>query len=241
VLMFSRFGTLTALTLLALSAAGAQSSDRASAVTGAAVAQLLPIGVVAADVMEIAAPPRFTELTTRLQAAARRDPAWWTAHVRAARPGEPLAYDARMGLTEPEYREMLALADSMVIRPAARAELKISAAARGWRIEGGPSLPELQSVEIDTVVGDVRTPMGRAGSAKRIRANENQRVTGPWDGVQWQHEDASIAAGSGTAITFALGRLRESGRVLLYYDAKQAAGGALTARATRILRFDASP
>ncbi|MGH7720162.1 MAG: hypothetical protein ACREON_15135 [Gemmatimonadaceae bacterium] len=229
------------LTLAVASVASTQSSAQEAKVAGEAIAQLLPNGTVVADVMDIAAPPRLGELSARLQAAARRDPNWWAAHVKAARPGEPLAYDARMGLSEAEYRDLLALTDSMRIRPVARAELRVSAAPRGWRLEGGPTLPELQGIEIDTVAGEVSTPMGNAGGVKPITANENQRATGPWDGIQWRREDPSLTSGSGMTITFALGRLRESGRVLLYYDAKRATGGAIAARATRILTFDAPP
>ena len=201
--------------------------------------RLLPTGKLRAEVMELAAPPRMAELSSRLQAAVRRDPAWWTAHVQAARPGEPLAYDTRLGLTEAEYREFLALGDSLRIRPVAPVELQFTAAPGGWRLEGGTSLPELQGIVIDTLTWELQTPLGKATAVKVITANTNQQATGPWDGVQWQRTDTSIVTtGSGTAITFALGRLRDSGRVLLYYDAKQAAGGALTARVGRILTFD---
>lgn len=217
----------------------AQPAPATQPVTGATLQRLLPTGTVRAQVMELGAPPRMTELSSRLQAAARRDPAWWTAHVQAARPGEPLAWDARLGLTEPEYREFLSLTDSMRIRPVAPVDLHVSAAPGGWRVEGGTSLPELEGIVIDTVAWEVQTPLGKATMVKAITANDNQRATGPWDGVQWQRADSSIVqTGSGTAITFALGRLRDSGRVLLYYDGKQATDGTLSARASRILTFD---
>ena len=191
------------------------------------------------QIMEVAPPPRLTELSARLQAAVRRDSAWFVSHVRAARPGEPLPYDPRLGMTELEYREFLALSDSMRLRVAGEATLRVSAIPRGWRIDADSSLPDLRAIEIDTVTGEVHTPMGTAGSATRITASERQRTTGPWDGLQWRREELSSLPVSGTSVTFALGRLRDSGRVLLYYDARRVSNGALTGRATRILTFAA--
>jgi hypothetical protein len=206
------------------------------------VRQLLPDGVATAQIMELAAPPRLVELSTRLQAAAQRNPDWFAAHVKAALPGEPLAYDVRLGLTEPEYRQFLALADSMVIRPVGPAELRVAAIPGGWRLDGGTALPDLSGIEIDTLAWEVRTSFGKTSTVKAVVGNANQKTTGQWNGVQWHRADSSIVTtGSGTGITFSLGRLRDSGRVLLYYDAKQAAGGVLTARATRILTFDTRP
>lgn len=223
---------------LAVSTLGAQVPSSGRTVNGETVALLVPTGTVSAQAMEIAAPARFTELTAKLQAAARKDPAWFEKHVRAGRPGEPLAYDARMGMPEGEYREMLALADSMMLRPVSTVELRVLSTPSGWRIEGSATVPSLHDVEIDTVAWEVRTPFGGATNVKAITANPGQRTTGPWDGVQWQREDASLATGSGTIVTFAIGRLVRSGRGLLYYDAKRAADGALAARVTHILTFD---
>lgn len=237
--MRSQTLSLVLCSCVAAATLNAQPTPATQSVTGEALRRLLPMGKLSAQIMELAAPPRMAVLSSRLQAAARSDPAWWTAHVQAARPGEPLAYDARLGLTEAEYKEFLALADSIRIRPVAPVELHISAAPGGWRLEGGASLPELDGIVIDTLAWEVQTPLGKASVVKAITANANQQATGPWDGVQWQRTDTSIVTtGSGTAITFSLGRLQDSGRVLLYYDAKQAAGGALTARAGRILTFE---
>ena len=243
IIMRYRFPTARVLALgvlawLVATPVAAQTSNAPRSVTGVAVARLIPGGAVTAQVMEIGAPPRFAELSARLQAAMRKDPAWFAAHVQAARPGEPLSYDARMGITAAEYRDLLALADSMAIRPVSPVELRVVPTPTGWRLEGGTALPELQGVEIDTVAWEVRTPFGVAKTVKAISANPDQRATGPWDGVQWQHQDPSLAAGNGTMATFALGRLAASGRGLLYYDARRAAGGALTERVTRILTFD---
>jgi hypothetical protein len=145
-----------------------------------------------------------------------------------------------MGITESEYREILAVADSTRIRPVARAELRIQGVARGWRIEGGKDLPELQVIEVDTIAGEVRTPFGRAANVEQIIGSARQTTTGPWDGVQWQRVDPTMATGEATMITFALGRLQGSGRGLLYYDAKQVSGGVLRARAMRVLTFNSA-
>ncbi len=234
--------SVLALLLLALpGTALTQSKPQSPPVPGMAVAALLTTGTIAVDVMQFSAPPRLTELTARLQQAAQRDPEWFTAYVQSATPGEPLPYHPKLGLSEPEYREMLALTGSTRLAPVARAELTIEAMPYGWELDGGEALPELRGVEIDTLLGQIRTPMGRTTEVTAILASEHQRATGPWDGVQWKHQDSTILSGHGTSITFALGRLRDSGRVLLYYDAGQLVGGRMAARATRVLTFAPPP
>lgn len=227
-----------AVVLLALpGAALTQSKPQSPPVKGVAVAPLLTTGAITVEVMQFSAPPRLTELTARLQQAAQRDPEWFTDYVQAAAPGEPLPYHPKLGLSEPEYREMLALTDSTRLAPIASTELIIKAMPYGWELDGGEALPELSGVEIDTLLGQVRTPMGRTTEVTKILGSDHQRATGPWDGVQWKHQDSTLLSGHGTSITFALGRLRDSGRVLLYYDAGQIVGGRMAARATRVLTF----
>jgi hypothetical protein len=217
--------------------AGAQRADPGP-VAWREVAALLPVGSWSADVMEVVAPPRLLELSQRFQSAARQDSAWFTAYIKTAPSGQPLPYHPRLGLTAGEYREFLALGDSMRMRPADRATLHVTRTPKGWRIETDSSLFDVRVIEIDTVTGLVQTPMRMAGGATRVVAGARQQTTGPWDGVQWRREEMSRFPETGSTVTFALGRLRDSGRILLYYDARRIDNGALTGRATRILTFD---
>jgi hypothetical protein len=205
------------------------------------ISQLLRAGTVEADVMQMSAPPPYAQLSARFAEALRRDPEWAMAYVAAAPEGKPLPYHPRLGLDEAEYRTMLALTDSMRLRSVGSAPLIVRSAAAGWRLDGGSSLPDLTGIEIDTVAGVVRTPFGEAPGPTVEPATPEQKVTGPVDRLVWKREAFSSDLREGVSINFSLGRLRESGRTLLYYDVKRMTGGSLTARISRMLLMDAPP
>ena len=218
--------TLTFLFFLA-TAAAAQPSFR----------PLLPVGQVGATILQPAAHPRFTELAARLQRAAQDNPEWWTSHVQSAREGEALPYDARMGISEVEYRQMLSLADSVVMQRGGTATLGVSTIANGWRLDGGATFPEITGVEIDTLALVVRTPFGELREFNIVPASDAQRVTGRWTGPQWKLAQLDSAGTNGVAASFALGTLEASGGTLLLYDAKRARNGQITERVFRLLEL----
>jgi hypothetical protein len=220
---------------LVLTMPGAVAAAQPSA--DVAFGALLRLGQVDVTILQPAASPRFTELAARLQQAARANVEWWTAHVRSAPAGQPLPYDARMGLSEAEYREMLSLADSVVVQRIGAATLAVSTTPKGWRVDGGSALPEVSGIEIDTVALVVRTPFGDLRDFNVVRASDAQRATGRWTGPQWKLEQLDSATGSGVAVSLALGALEANGRTLFYYDAKRVQNGQIAERVFRLLEL----
>jgi hypothetical protein len=199
--------------------------------------ELLSVGQVEVTVLTLGAPPRFTELATRIQHAARANQEWWTAHVRSAPEGQPLPYDARMGVSEAEYREMLRLADSVVMQRTGGGTLRISALPTGWRLDGGRAFSELNGIDIDTIARVVRTPFGELREFNVVEANDDQRATGRWAGAQWNLTQVDEATGDGVAASFVLGKLEANHHTLLYFDAKRARNGQIAERAFRMLEL----
>jgi predicted methyltransferase len=203
------------------------------------VAGLLRAGASDVDVMQMAAPAPHAELSNRFVEAIRRDREWFMAYVRAAPEGKPLPYHPRLGLTETEYREMLALTDSMRLRSVGSAPLVVRATASGWRLDGDSTLSDLTNIEIDTTAGVVRTSFGEARGPTTEPATPRQKVTGPVDRLVWKRESFSNDMREGVSIEFSLGRLQASGRTLLHYAARRLAGGALAARVSLMVLMDA--
>jgi hypothetical protein len=202
---------------------------------------LLSIGQLPVAVLTLGAPPRFGQLATRIQQAARANQEWWTAHVRSAPEGQALPYDARMGISEAEYREMLQLADSVVMQRAGTGTLGVAALPNGWRLDGGTAFAELNGIDIDTVARVVRTPFGELREFNVVKANDDQRATGRWTGPQWKLTEVDEATGDGVAASFVLGKLEANNRTLLYFDAKRARNGQIAERAFRMLELMPPP
>jgi hypothetical protein len=192
------------------------------------------------DLMALKAPPRLEELTKKLRQAVAKDPDWWLAHIQKAKPGEPLPYDARLGLTKEEYKEFLRLGQNMTLTKAKAAKVRVKRDGGRVVLSFGEDLPGFKEVVLDLTADTVTTPFGVTTERSRIRASEGQKATGPWDGIQWKLEKAEEDPARITAVKFALGKLKGSGRGLLYYDVKQVGEKAKTVF-SYVLQYDLKP
>jgi hypothetical protein len=196
---------------------------------------LLPAGRVNVEVLEMWSPPKLAELTQRLQQAAQADPTWFQEQVRQAVPGQPLPYHPKLGLTESEYREFLALSDSVQMKPVRTALISVEPTRVGWRFGIATSLAALQNVEIDTVTNVVRSPFGELGAAEPITPSDEQQATGPWGGPRWRLEAVDTTTMSGSVAQLAIGKHLATGRTVIYYDARRLDKGQLAARESLFL------
>ena len=207
--------------------------------SGALLLPLLPATTVEAELLQEWAPPRLQELAGRIQEAARADPEWFRRHVEASTPGEPLPYDARLGVTAEEYREFQALSTTLEFRPALTVPLTLARTPTGWRMPDDFAPPSLRGLEIDTVADVIRTSYGVLATRSLVEASAYQRATGRWSGPQWKLETLDPGTLTGVVATFAVGRLEATGHTLLYYNAQEAREGAVVRQAMVFLRLPA--
>ena len=62
-------------------------------------------------------PPEIDKYVAKVETAARKDPKWFREFSGQAKPGVPLPYDERLGLTKEEYAEYLALWNKREFKP----------------------------------------------------------------------------------------------------------------------------
>jgi|GEM_PF-3597424 len=72
-------------------------------------ADILRAGKIKVDVHDVVLSPRAMELSLKWQKAIQADPTYFSKAVQNAKPGEPVPYDPRCGLTKEEYSELLKL------------------------------------------------------------------------------------------------------------------------------------
>ena len=203
---------------------------------GSQVRELLSAGDLQVELLELWTPPRLGVLTEKLQTAARDDPAWFRAHAASAVPGEPLPHHPKLGLSEAEYREFLALSDSLQMRPAATGILEVESIPNGWRIGERSTISALRGLQIDTVANVVHSSFGVLASADPIAPSDAQRATGRWGGPRWALEALDASTVTGVVAMFAIGRLSDSKQRVVYFDAKRAQQGQVTAKESVFLR-----
>ncbi len=204
------------------------------------VEDLLPRDGAVVDVMELVFPDRQKESAKQIQQTVQKDPDWFLSHIKKAKPGEPLPYDPRLGVTKREYEEFLKLAEEVTLKKVRTAKLSVARNGNRIALDGGRALPHLKSVELDLDADSVATPFGDARVRETIKASEGQKATGPLNGLAWRLETLEENPLNGTVVKFSLGRLEKTDRGILYYDVKQVDPGSKT-RITYILLFDLKP
>jgi len=182
--------------------------------TRSEIEPILPEDGISLDVMQPALPGRLEELARRVQQAVASDPTWFAEHVKNGEPGQPLPYDERLGLSALEYDELLALTKTGTMTPVANARLSLSRTDGRVVFNFGEDFPGMEMVELDLNSDTVSAPAGVASVRKRIAAREVW--PGPWNGFQWSSpglENTRVDRG----FKFAIGRMVENGRGILYY------------------------
>jgi hypothetical protein len=161
-------------------------------------------------------PERFAELSKKLQAGIKENPGTFLGELLTAKPGEPIAYDPRLGLTKEEFEEYLRLGRDLKFEKVASVKLKVHRTDDAVQLDGGDLLPELKRITIKPNDKQVRTPFGDCSKPTEVRASDGQKATGRWNGMQWKMEKLLPP----TDVTVMLGKLEESGRGLLIYRAR---------------------
>jgi len=196
------------------SSAGAPSSpssDRAR--------DFIPKGDVRVDIMEVQPPSgRLAALLEKVHSKQASDPDVFLKGVENSQPGE---YNPEFGLTRTEFEEFLQ--ESKTLRVAKTGESVLGFVPAGdsrFRLKGGNRLKDLDGVTIDLKRNVVETPYGVCRNRSEVVASADQTTTGPWNGPEWKLEEGDLSS-TLTVVSFAVGRLVDSGRGILYYEAKR--------------------
>lgn len=149
-----------------------------------------------------------------------------------------MLYDPRTGLTKVEFDEYTSLLENMSLRKEREAVLKVTASGDDvFTLDGQGTIPELTGIQVDLKQNLVRTSDCDLTEMKTSDISEGA-VIGPWKGFTWQHTEVDKASLSGISASLSVGRLKQSGRGLLYYKLTVLKSGTLKKQATVILNYD---
>jgi hypothetical protein len=201
-------------------------------------AELLEPGSHPVWIMDLRPPAEAETLMRQWLGALRADPDWYASYSKAhSRPGEPLPYHPKMGMSQAQYQRMLVLAKQTRLTRIERAVLTVTReGATRVALHGGAALPDLTGITVDFAADRVTTPFGRLEGSQPIAVTDPDSATGPWSGRTWRFDTVDPATGQGAVVQFNLGRLAD-GTPILYYDAKRFAKGAVHSRAYHLVTF----
>ena len=196
--------------------------------------------------MRVVYPPRAGELFRKMQASLARYPEWLSAAVKANKPGEPLPYDEKLGLTPDEYKEFLALNKQGTLKEILVRDVNVIRNSDNTiTLDAGDDLKPLRALKFDvarniisTPYGDLDKPLAVDHSAKGMGS-----VFGPYTRTFPRHRGrrpklrACPEASSGRTLSMTLGKLVDSGRRFIYYNVVVMENGRRTTGIDMILEY----
>lgn len=206
------------------------------------LATLLPDGPVTVEVLAPKYGVRIEGIAARMQAAARRDPAWFQAFTRA-NPRPPLPWHPNLGITRAEYQEYLIGSRSAPMAVTQRATLRFRRreARRIWQLEGWGKLTPVNGLVIDlerNEAGGKRGPLpglGLAAPQEVHDASLGWRWYGVWKATHQVGDPRK--RGQAMSATLHLGPVGDGRQVALYWTYRRFNNGARLDDEFLLLRF----
>lgn len=174
-------------------------------------------------------PPKEIETyVAKVEKAARSDPKWFREFSSSAKPGLPLPYDKRLGLTETEYTEYLALWNKREFKPIEEVMLMLrQSTGETWSLTSTGAASTFSTLRYSAKTDAFRSPNGELKRIEDIKADASS-ILGEWSGMEWKFEEET---GLGkTKENFALGRFADKKYGIIVYRAQE-----LSTEGTRLL------
>ena len=173
-------------------------------------------------------PAEIDKYVAKVKAAEAKDPKWFREFAKAAKPGVPLPYDERLGLTKEEYNEYLGFWKKREFKPMEEVMLMLRESPPGtWKISSTGSASSLSTLYYSAKDDAFRSPNGVLKRIDDIKADPAS-VLGEWTGSEWKVESDT---GFGTIKeNIAIGRFADNKHGLVVYRAQE-----LTTDGSRLL------
>jgi len=152
-------------------------------------AYLTPDAIVKGEVVVVVPPPELDKYVAKVEQSARKDPDWFREHAKQSKPGIPLPYDERLGLSKEEYEEYLKFWGKREFKGIEAVPIRLTGSSDGhWNINIGGSAQSISTLRYDPK-GDVfRSPNGELKRIEDVNADANSTL-GAWAGQEWKFEE----------------------------------------------------
>ncbi|MEI7909712.1 MAG: hypothetical protein WCK77_08770 [Verrucomicrobiota bacterium] len=144
---------------------------------------------VAAQVGIVLPPPEIDKYVAKVEAAARLDTKWFKEYSAQAKPGVPLPFHEKLGLTKEEYDEYIKLWAKREFKSVEDVNLLLRETLGGaWIIAATGSASNLSNLRYDEKSDVFRSPNGELKRIENIKADADS-ILGAWSGSEWRFEE----------------------------------------------------
>jgi hypothetical protein len=134
-------------------------------------------------------PKEIDKYLAKVETAARKDPKWFREFSKQSKPGIPLPYDERLGLTQEEYNDYLKLWEKREFKAMEEVMLNLrQSAGDTWSITSTGGASSISTLRYSEKSDTFRSPNGELKRIDDIKADANS-ILGEWSGPEWKFEE----------------------------------------------------
>jgi hypothetical protein len=192
-------------------------------------AGLLETGVPKRGQIGMVVPPKeIDKYVAKVESSARKDPKWFREFSSQAKPGVPLPFDERLGLTKEEYAEYMALWNKREFKPMEEVMLLLRESSGGsWVVSSTGKASTISTLRYDSKEDLFRSPNGDLKRIAEIKA-DSESILGDWSGSEWRFEEETSLGKTKENIAF--GRYSDNVFGLIVYRVQE-----MSTEGTRLL------
>ncbi|MBT8036189.1 MAG: hypothetical protein KJO21_01475 [Verrucomicrobiae bacterium] len=190
---------------------------------------------VPGEVGAIVPPKEINKYIAKVQASAKADPEWHAEYSQKAKPGIPLPWHDKLGLTKEEYDDYIKLWDQREFQAVQQVVIRLEEPKPGeWMIRvSGVGMP-ISLLRYNPEVDGFKSPNGLLKRIEDIDASARS-ILGAWAGQEWRYEQKTEFIS--TKENFALGKFKDAKQCLLIYRLQESTSGHRLADKSLVIRF----
>lgn len=165
-------------------------------------------------VVAVIPPEEIQPYIEKVKTASAQDPEWFAEYSAKAKPGIPLPFNEKLGLTKEEYSKYLELWDQRDFKAVQEVAVRLEKLGDQWMIRVGGAGAKIALLRYDTKTDSFKSPNGSMKRIKDIKADPQSILRG-WTGHEWKFEENG-ALGT-TKENFAIGITENQKNGLLVY------------------------
>lgn len=183
---------------------------------------------VRAEAIVVLPPPEIAKYIGKVEQAAAKDQKWFQEYSKDTKPGIPLPFHEKLGLTKEEYDEYLALWAKREFKVAQEITLLLRKGSEGrWNIIASGAAGAVSTLRYSDKDDNWKSTNGIMTSIPDIKADPLS-ILGAWTGKEWRFEEETSL--SKLKENFAIGITADNKYHLLVYRAQE-----MTTNGTRLL------
>ena len=164
-------------------------------------------------------PPEIDKYVGKVADASRKDPEWYKEYSKKTKPGIPLPYDAKLGLTKEEYDDYLKLWSKREFKVEDEVQMMLKENSNGsWTLIATGEGSAISTLQYQPKTDIFHSPDGDLKRIDDVNADP-QSVLGAWTGSEWKYEEETSLGK--TKENFAIGKMVGNKYALVIFRAQE--------------------